>query len=122
MEGVYGAELLGIPKNKMFEALKGERHEIDHYGVCKGSLSDYLSVRTDKKANYVNWYFVFVLELAVRIALLEKIGCKYSAEQKIYALNEINDWIILGCDIEEEWKNPKNVMKQMLQRNGIFMR
>lgn len=115
----YGVSFFGIPKNKVFDALKAERDEIDHYIAKKGSLSDYLTKRTDIKADYVNWYFVFVLELAIRIFLLEQIGSSCSETYKINALNEINDWIIWGCDMDEEYKN---VLKQKLQKQGVSIR
>ena len=118
----YGASLLGIPKSKVFDALKAERDEIDHYIAKKGSLSDYLTNRTDIKSDYVNWYFIFVLELAIRLSLLEEIGGGCSDICKVTAIQEINDWIILGSDMDEECKNPQNVMKQKFQKQGVFIR
>ena len=34
----YGASMLGIPSNKMYDVLAQERHEIDHYVIKEGSL------------------------------------------------------------------------------------
>lgn len=84
----------------------------------KGSLSDWITNRTDIKVDYVKWYFVFALELAIRILLLEQIGSRCPETCKTNAINEINDWIIWGCDMDEERKNPKNILKQKLQKQG----
>lgn len=114
----YGSALLGISKNKMMNALKAERDEIDHYVYKKGSLSNRLVCRTDIQAKYVNWYFVYILDLAIRISLLKQLDIECVDERKIYALNEINDWIILSCDIKERCRNPKNILKQKLLEKG----
>ena len=37
----------------------------------------------------------------------------------IYAINEINDWIIYECDLSEECKNPANKMRQDLKTSRI---
>lgn len=66
--------------------------------------------------------FYFVLELAIRLSLLEEIGGGCSDICKVTAIQEINDWIILGCDMDEECKNPQNVMKQKFQKQGVFIR
>ena len=38
------------------------------------------------------------------------------------ALNDINDWLILECDLPEQCKNPFNKMKQDLKQMGISMK
>ena len=45
-----------------------ERHEIDHYIMKEGSLTDY-EVNSDAVTrDHINWYFTYVVELALRIA------------------------------------------------------
>lgn len=118
----YGADLLGIPKSKIYNALALERNEIDHY-VCKsGSLTDYIFNRNDKEADYVNWYFTFVIELALRIGFLKQVGYECPDERMIYAMNDINDWVILECKLPVECKNSLNKMDQDMRRRGITMR
>lgn len=117
----YGASLLGIPKGKLYETLADERNEIDHYDLQKISLTSYVLNSTDNRAIYITWYFVYVIELALRIGFLQQIGFSVEDERKIYAMNEINDWVINGCNLEEECKNPYNKMKQDLKRQGITM-
>lgn len=63
----YGANLLGIPKGKIYDALADERNEIDHYDLQASSVSSYIFDRQDRKSNFVNWYFIYVIELALRI-------------------------------------------------------
>lgn len=115
----YGADLLGIPKNKLFDALAEERNEIDHYILRPISISNYIYERTDKRARYVNWYFTFVIELALRIAFLKQVGVRCSDRKIEYAMNEVNDWIILRCELAEQCKNPVNQIKQKMIKNGI---
>ncbi len=118
----YGAELLGIPSQKLYDALMLERHEIDHYIIKVGSLTDY-EVKSDAVTrDYINWYFTYVVELALRIAFLKQIGCECKDEMVEYALNDINDWLILECDLPERCKNPSNQMKQDFKKMGISMK
>lgn len=115
----YGAELLGIPKGKIYKALALERNEIDHYIYKNGSLTDCVYNRNDKGADYVNWYFTYVIELALRIGFLNQIGYECPKERMIYALNDVNDWVILACELSVSCANPSNKVKQDLKRMGI---
>lgn len=118
----YGATLLGIPSQKMYDALMLERHEIDHYIMKEGSLTDYEVNSEAVTKDYINWYFTYVVELALRIAFLKQIGCECKDELVEYALNDINDWLILECDLLEKCKNPSNQMKRDFKKMGISMR
>lgn len=118
----YGASLLGIPQSKLYDALAQERNEIDHYIFKVGSVTDYVFNGADERKDYLSWYFIFVLELALRIALLKQIGIKCSDTCVEFATNDINDWIILECKLPDNCKNPLNKMKQDMRRLGIIMR
>lgn len=118
----YGALLLGIPSQKMYDALMLERHEIDHYTMKAGSLTDYEVNSKAVTKDYINWYFTYVVELALRIAFLKQIGCECKDELVERALDDINDWLILECDLPEKCKNPSNQMKQDFKKMGISMR
>ena len=118
----YGASLLGIPPQKMYDALMLERHEIDHYIMKEGSLTDFEVNSKAVTKDYINWYFTYVVELALRIAFLKQIGCECKDEYVENALNDINDWLILECDLAEQCKNPFNKMKQDLKQMGISMK
>ena len=63
-----------------------------------------------------------MIELALRIGLLKQIGFDVPEERMIYAINEINDWIIYECDLNEECKNPANKMRQDFKRAGLIMK
>ena len=117
----YGAELLGIPSKKLYDALMLERHEIDRYIMKEGSLTDYEVKSVSATKDYINWYFIYIVELALRIAFLKEIGCECKDELVEYALNDINDWLILECDLQEKCKNPINQMKQDFKKMGISM-
>ena len=116
----YGATLLGIPSAKMYDALCLERHEIDHYIHKEGSLSDY-ALKSNSK-NFINWYFVYVVELALRIAFLKQIGCHCKEELVESTLDDINDWLILEGNLPEKCKNPINQMTQDLKNRGIIVK
>lgn len=118
----YGAGLLGIPSKKLYDALMLERHEIDHYVMKEGSLTDYEVKSVSVTKNYINWYFIYIVELALRIAFLKEIGCECKEELVEYALNGINDWLILECDLQEKCRNPINQMKQDFKKMGISMK
>lgn len=117
-----GATLLGIPSQKMYDALMLERHEIDHYIMKEGSLTDYEMNSGAVTKDYINWYFTYVVELALRIAFLKQIGCECKDEFVENALNEINDWIILECDLPETCKNSCNKMRQTWKRMAMEMK
>ena len=118
----YGADLLGIPKSKLYDALAQERNEIDHYTCKEGSLADYVFNKNDRRDDFINWYFTYVIELALRIGFLKQVGYECPNGRMLYAMNDINDWIILECDLPNECKNPLNKMKQDMRKMGIDMR
>ncbi len=118
----YGAGLLGIPKNKLYNALALERNEIDHYTYKSGSITDYTFNGNDKRVDYINWYFTYVIELALRIGFLKQVGFECPDERMRFAMNDINDWIILECELSAECRNPLNRMEQDMRKKGIVMR
>lgn len=117
----YGISLLGVPKNKLYEILSQERNEIAHFALQKNSVAYYMINGQGKKADYINMYLTCVVELALRIAFLKLIGFECSKTRMEYAMNEINDWIILSCDLDEECKNSCNKVRQDYRRRGIDM-
>jgi hypothetical protein len=118
----YGVSLLGIPVQKMYDALMLERHEIDHYIMKEGSLTDYEVKSETATRDYINCYFTYVVELALRIAFLKQIGCECKDELMESALNDINDWLILECNLPEKCKNPSNQIKQEFKKLGLSIR
>lgn len=116
----YGASLLGIPPKNMYDALMLERHEIDHYIIKEGSITEYKINSKAITRDYINWYFTYIIELALRIAFLNQIGCECKDELVESALNNINDWLILECNLSEKCKNPQNQMKQELKKIGLI--
>lgn len=108
----YGANLLGVDASDLYDVLGKERNEIDHYKFKVGSLSDYAHKLKTKTSDYIIWYFTYVIELALRIAFLKYIGCTCDEKMVENALNGINDWIILKCNLEEKCKNLINQIRQ----------
>ena len=101
--------------------MKNERHEIDHYAFHENSVMDYVFISQDKKGDYMNLYFAYVVELALRVCFLSQIDVACSKEKIEFATNEINDWVILGCNLSEKCKKSKNVVKQELRELEIEM-
>lgn len=118
----YGVSLLGIPEDKLYYALSQERNEIDHYAVKEESVSEYTLTIEGKTNNYLLWYFTYVLELALRVAFLKQTGFLCSEELKEFAMNQINDWVILGCDLKDDCRNPLNKRQQEWKRMGLEIR
>lgn len=61
-------------------------------------------------------YAFYILDLALRVSVLETIGAIVEDEIKEYLLDEHLDWIRLEKHLEEDCVIPRNVLTQMLQR------
>ncbi len=116
------ADLLGIGRSKMYDALLAERNEIDHYIIQKGSLSQYVETSGTCAGDYILWYFTFVVELALRVAILKYIGLECDEHLIEDALNQINDWAILGGELQGNCQIPANRVIQELRKKGIYFK
>ena len=85
--------MLGIDGEKYKGLLSQERHTFDHYIYSKNSLAALIHDSEDKITDYANWYFVYVLELVIRVNFLKVSGVVLNQEAVDYALESINDWI-----------------------------
>ena len=109
-----GICLLGLSKSKFYDYISSERNEIDHYVIQSDSLGQYVySNSGDDRVKYIHLYYIYIIELAIRVLFLEQIGCNCSDEKKNHALNEILDWIILSLKLDEKCKNPINRFRQI---------
>ena len=111
----YGARLLGVPSSKFFDALGDARNELTHYVYKKGSIGSFISNPDTNTDNMVYLYVFYILTLALRIAVLEKIGITVEEEIKNYAMNEYLDWIKLEKNLDEACVNPRNVLRQTIK-------
>ena len=66
--------------------------------------------------NMVNLYAFYVLEIALRIAVLEVIGVNVSDDVKNYVMDEHLDWIKLEKHLDEDCVLPMNVFRQMIEK------
>ena len=66
--------------------------------------------------NIVNLYAFYVLEIALRIAVLEVIGVNVSDDVKNYVMDEHLDWIKLEKHLDEDCVLPMNVFRQMIEK------
>ena len=90
----YGASLLGIPPKKMYDALMLERHEINYYSIKEGNITEYKINSKAITRDYINWYFTYIVELTLRIAFLNQIGCECKEELVESVLTYgINVWV-----------------------------
>ena len=64
----------------------------------------------------VNLYAFYVLEIALRIAVLEVIGVTVSDDVKNYVMDEHLDWIKLEKHLDEDCVLPMNVFRQMMEK------
>lgn len=109
-----GADMLGVPPDKAREALQDTRTELTHYVYKPSSLGSFISDPNTDTDNMVNLYVFYILDLALRIGVLETIGVTVEDQIKIYLLNENLDWIRLQKHLNEECVIPQNAIKQIL--------
>ena len=76
----------------------------------------------DKITDYANWYFVYVLELVIRVNFLKVSGVVLNQEAVDYALESINDWIIYENNLDKDCITHRYQMAQELKRMGITMK
>lgn len=116
-----GISLLGIEEERFKYILSEERHMFDHYIYKEDSLATFVYNGNEKIMDYATWYFVYVLELVMRISLLKEAGVILNQEAVDYALESINDWIIYENDLNEECTTAHYRMEQLHKRMGIEM-
>lgn len=111
-----GADMLGVPSNKAREVLKDTRTELTHYIYKPSSLGSFISDPNSSTDNMINLYVFFVLDLALRVCLLETIGATVEDDMKNYLLDEYLDWIRLEKHLNEGCVIPQNVLRQILEK------
>lgn len=117
-----GISFLGIDENKFKYVLSEERHMFDHYIYKENSLSIFAYNESERITDFATWYFVYILELVIRINFLKITGIVINQDAVNYALDSINDWIIFENDLDEECKTFYYHMKQLHKKLGIEMR
>lgn len=117
-----GISLLGIDEENYKFILSEERHVFDHYIYSENSLATFVYNRDEKITDFVTWYFVYILELVIRINFLKEAGVVLNQELVDYALESINDWIIYENDLDEECTTFHYQMAQIYKRMGIEIR
>ena len=70
----HGAELLGIDSEKAIQAIGDTRNELTHYIYKEHSFGSYIADPNVDTDTTINLYVFYVLELALRTAILETIG------------------------------------------------
>ncbi|MBC5687910.1 hypothetical protein H8S37_03010 [Mediterraneibacter sp. NSJ-55] len=116
-----GISLLGVDGQRYKVLLTEERHTFDHYKYSENSLATFVFDSEDEITDYATWYFVYVIELVIRINFLKESGVLLEQDYLDYALEVINDWIIYENDLEVDCKTHHYLMKQELKRKGIIM-
>lgn len=112
----HGAALLGISSSRAIDALGDTRNELTHYIYKSGSLGSFINSPDTETDNMVNLYAFYVLEIALRIAVLEVIGVTVSDDVKNYVMDEHLDWIKLEKHLDEDCVLPMNVFQQMMEK------
>ena len=111
-----GASLLGTSSSRAIDALGDTRNELTHYTYKRRSLGSFISNQDTETDNMVNLYAFYILEVALRIAVLETIGVNISDEIKNYVMDEHLDWIKLEKHLDEDCVLPMNVFRQMMEK------
>lgn len=114
-----GISLLGLEEDKFKYVLSEERHMFDHYVYKENSLAAFVYNQNKRIADFATWYFVYILELVIRINFLKKCGVMLNQGAIDYALDSINDWIIFENKLNEECKTFCYQEKQLKRQLGI---
>lgn len=111
-----GIALLGIPEENFKHNLAQERHAFDHYLYLADSIAAFVFKSTDHVRDYITWYFIYVVELVIRINFLKEAGVELKQEVMDYDVDQIVDWVIVNNDLDEDCLTPGYQMKQMKRR------
>lgn len=111
-----GAVLLGMPSNMALDALCQTRNELTHYIPKAGSIGSFIDDSDIKTDGMVNLYVFYVLETALRVAVLEQVDFHISEEIKEYIMDAYLDWIRLENDLDEECVIPGNRLRQIIKK------
>ena len=109
----HGISLLGISADMFKYNLAEERNEFDHYKYSANSLATHIHNSSEEKSNYINWFFVYTMDLVLRINFLREAGVVLEQENIDYAFDVIVDWFIYENDLEEECTTPRYQMQQI---------
>lgn len=117
-----GISLLGIQGEKYKVLLTEERHTFDHYIYSENSLATFVYDSEEEISDYATWFFVYVLELVIRINFLKESGVSLEQDHMDYALDVIIDWIVYENDLAVDCKTQRYQLKQKLRRMGVTMK
>lgn len=98
--------LIGMSESYKYY-LGQERHQFDHYIYCENSISTNIYNMPDETGNYVIWFFIYILDLVIRINFLQKSGVTLEQKNKDYAFDCFVDGLIYEFNLEEPcstWK------------------
>lgn len=90
-----GANMLGMSSSAAIDALGYTRDELTHYDYNKGSLGARISDVNSAVDHKIYLYAFYILELALRVSLLETIGFRVEDEVREYIFEENFNWIEL---------------------------
>lgn len=115
----HGAEMLGISQSKAVNALGYTRNELTHYVYFADSLGSFMENADTDTDEMVNLYAFYVLEAALRVAVIETLGETVENQVKEYILDDNLDWIRLEKCLDEKCVLPVNILRQTLQKYQI---
>lgn len=116
-----GVSLLGLEGKKYEGLLAEERHTFNHYIYSENSLTTLVHDSEEETTYYATWYFIFVLDLVIRINFLKESGVILNQEAMDYALELINDWITFKHNLDVDCTTFRYQMEQIQKRMGITM-
>ncbi len=100
-----GLLLLGLPTERIEQFrynMAEERNMFAHYEYSKDSIAAFVYNSPERKSHFITWYFIYLLELVLRIKFLGESGVELEQCARDYAMDAIVDWIIYENEIDEQ--------------------
>ena len=111
-----GISLLGMSAEQFKYNLAEERNEFDHYVFSENSIATFVYESNDGRSKYITWFFIYVLELVIRINFLQEIEIEIDQIVKDYALDVIIDWIIYENRMDIECTTSMYQIRQKIRK------
>ena len=108
-----------VEEMQNFSGLSGlgyTRDELTHYVYYADSLGSFMENADTDTDEMVNLYAFYVLEAALRVAVIETLGETVENKVKEYILDDNLDWIRLEKCLDEKCVLPVNILRQTLQK------
>lgn len=118
-KAIYGLRIMGIDCD-IYRMLSATRNELGHFVRKPNCTAEFIFHSLEESINALNWYLTYMIVLVLRITFLQHIGVNIEQDCKDYAMDVINDWVILSYNLTEKCKIPANLFIQELKGKGEY--